>query len=82
MTLKFKFKSSWLLECSTKKTNLQNKQVHSLCVDSRPGDRSLFAKGPHHHLRRNFFFTQQNIFNTCKNMLHFLKIWLSLRYWT
>ena len=21
-------------------------QVHSLCVDSRPGDRSFFAKGP------------------------------------
>ena len=22
------------------------KQVHSLCVDSRPGERSFFAKGP------------------------------------
>ena len=26
--------------------NTIHRQVHSLCVDSRPGDRSFFAKGP------------------------------------
>ena len=26
--------------------NLDNKQVHSLCVDSRPGDQLRLAKGP------------------------------------
>ena len=34
--------------CSMFGAILQHKQVHSLCVDSRPGDRLrlIFAKGP------------------------------------
>ena len=34
------------LEPWRKSTCSEEKQVHSLCVDSRPGDRSFFAKGP------------------------------------
>ena len=34
----------WMFIWNTEYNRIE--QVHSLCVDSRPGDRSLFAKGP------------------------------------
>ena len=39
---------------------VDEKQVHSLCVDLRPGDRLRLAKGPPHHSHPSLFCQAQS----------------------